>query len=133
MSSERNFGKEDERDENVPDDFPRVRITGAIPGIQPKFLATLYDGRYYLSGCTPPEVFERWCICKDLVAQLYAKSLETKIGKRAHMTEESILDQYYNRLVETRWTSVAESRWIMQRVAELLGWNVSGSSWTREM
>lgn len=81
----------------VPEDFPRPLI-GAVPGAQPKFLATIYQGRFYLPGCTPPELFNRWDICEDLAQNFASKSLESKAGKRAHMTETAILDQYLERL-----------------------------------
>lgn len=113
-----------EQDEQVPEDFPRTRITGAVPGAQPKVLATLFEGRFYMAGCTPPEVTERWRICEDLAVQLSAKSDESKRGKRSHMTENEILQQYYERLVATHWTSIEEARWIMKRVADMLGWNL---------
>lgn len=131
MSDDENEKEEEDR-WKVPDDFPRDRITGALPGAQPKYLVTLYEGRYYLSSCTPPEVFERWCMCEDLVAQLSVRSLESKSGKRAHMTEEAILEQYYTRLLATRWVSVDEASWIMRRVAQLIGWNVSCTNWEDE-
>jgi len=118
-----------ESDWSVPDDFPQQRMTGALPGAQPKFLATLYKGRYYMAGCTPPEIYDRWCICEDLVAQLSAKSLESKVGKRSHMTEKEILQQYYIRLTATQWTSIEEARWIMQKVAERIGWDVKNDTW----
>lgn len=116
----------------VPDEFPRERISGAVPGAQPKYLATLYKGRYYLSGCTPPELYDRWCVCEDLAAQLSVKSLASKAGKRSHMTESEILHQYYERLVETSWTSRDEARWIMRRVAQQIGWLQTDGPWVTE-
>lgn len=122
----------DQDDLGVPDDFPRERITGALPGAQPKFLATLYEGRYYLSGCTPPEIYDRWRICEDLAAQLAIKSLASKAGKRSQMSEDEILNQYYTRLVATQWTSIEEARWIMQKVADQIGWDVRAQAWTND-
>lgn len=119
-------------DFEVPDDFPRERITGALPGAQPKFVATLYEGRYYVSGCTPPEIYDRWRICDELAAQLSVKSLASKAGKRSHMTANDILQQYYTRLIETRWTSVDEARWIMRKVAQRTGWYETGDTWVPE-
>lgn len=109
----------------IPDDFPRTPVMGALPGAQPKFLATLYNGRYYLNGCTPPEIFERWRICENVATQLSVKLLKSKQGKRSHMTEGEILEQYYTRLVETEWTSVNEARWIIRKAAQTIGWNAA--------
>lgn len=112
----------------VPLDFPRPTNLGAVPGAQDKFLMTHYQGRFYSPGCTPPELLERWNACEDLAQQLSVKSLESKAGKRAHMTETEILDQYLPRLVATNWTSEAEARWVMRRTAELLDWPVPASA-----
>lgn len=108
----------------VPADFPRPGHHGAVPGVQPKLLMTQYKGRFYLPGCTPSELFQRWDVCEDLAKQLSAKSIESKAGKRAGMTELEILDQYLPRLIATRWTSEAEARWVIRRAAALLGWPV---------
>lgn len=108
----------------IPADFPRPAHHGAVPGVQPKLLMTQYEGRFYSPGCTPPELFQRWDVCEDLAKQLSAKSIESKAGKRAGMTELEILDQYLPRLIATRWTSEAEARWVIRRAAALLGWPV---------
>lgn len=115
---------DDARYAQVPADFPRPAHHGAVPGVQPKLLMTQYKGRFYLPGCTPPELFQRWDVCEDLAKQLSAKSSESKAGKRAGMTELEILDQYLPRLIATRWTSEAEARWIIRRAAAMLGWPV---------
>lgn len=108
----------------VPSDFPRPVHYGAVGGAQPKLLMTQYNGRFYSPGCTPPEVWERWQTCEDLVKHLCAKSLESKAGKRAHMSELEILEQYLPRLIATRWTSEEEARWVIRRVAAVLSWPV---------
>jgi hypothetical protein len=108
----------------VPADFPRPVHRGAVPGVQPKLLMTQYKGRFYVPGCTPPEIFERWDACEDLAKQLAAKSVESQAGKRRHMSEVEILDQYLPRLIATRWTTEEEARWIIRRAAALLGWPV---------
>ena len=106
----------------VPADFPRPVHYGAVPGVQPKFLATKYGGRFYSPGSTPPELYERWDICEDLARQFSAKCLKSKAGKRAHLSEVEILDQYLPRLVATGWTSEPEARWIIRRTAAMLQW-----------
>ncbi|MGI4846016.1 MAG: hypothetical protein ACRYF7_22205 [Janthinobacterium lividum] len=115
---------DDPRYIQVPADFPRLTHHGAVPGIQPKVLLTQHDGRFYSPGCTPPEVFQRWDVCEDLAKQLAAKSVESKAGKRSHMSELEILDQYLPRLIATKWTSEEEARWIIRRAAVMLGWPV---------
>lgn len=110
---------------NVPNDFPKPVYMGAVGGAQPKLLAVLYEGRFYEPGATPPEVYERWLMCKDLAEQLIEKSVLSKSGKRAHMSESEILEQYYTRLLATNWTSKEEARWIIKEVAAELNWQIS--------
>lgn len=108
--------------DKVPFDFPRPLHLGAVPGAQPKFLAVSYGGRFYSPGCTPPELYERWTVCEDLAQQLSVKSSESRVGKRSHMSEVEILDQYLPRLIATKWTSEAEARWTIRRTAAILSW-----------
>lgn len=113
---------DDARFAQVPADFPRPIHLGALPGAQPKLLMVAYNGRYYSPGCTPPEIWERWDVCEDLAQQFCRKSLDNKLGKRSHMTEVEILDQYLERLMKTGWGSNAEMRWVIRRAAELAQW-----------
>jgi len=106
----------------VPANFPRPDFSGAVSGFQDKLLLTSYNGKYYEVGCSPPEMYDRWSQCEHLAKHLYNKSLESKAGKRSHMTEVEILDQYLPRLIATRWTTEPEARWTIRRAAELLGW-----------
>lgn len=107
----------------VPQDFPKPQYQGAVPGAQPKLLMTRWNGRFYVPGQTPPELYERWDVCEDLARQLAEKSIESRNGKRSHMTEVEILAQYLSRLIETRWTSEPEARWVIRRTAQMLGWS----------
>lgn len=108
----------------VPSDFPRPVSTGALPGNQPKFLVTSYQGKFYLPGCTPQEIYERWQICEEIVQQLAIKSREAKKGKLSHMSESAILEQYFLRLIRANLTSEAEARWVIQRVATVVEWPI---------
>jgi hypothetical protein len=107
---------------HVPADFPRPRHLGAVPGAQEKILVTKFQGRFYSPGCTPPELYANWQHCVSLVEQFVPACIETKAGKRKAMSEVAILDQYLTRLIETRWCSEAESRWVIFETARLLGW-----------
>jgi hypothetical protein len=109
-------------DFTVPDDFPRPQHLGAVPGAQTKFLAVEYQGRFYSPGCTPPELHERWQHCMHLVPQFVSSCIENKKGKRAHMPEADILAQYLVRLIEAKWVSDAEAKWVIRETAKLLGW-----------
>ncbi len=109
-------------DFQVPDDFPSPQHLGAVPGAQAKFLAVEYQGRFYSPGCTPPELYERWQHCMHLVPQFVSSCIETKGGKRKDMSESDILDQYLVRLIEAKWLSDDEAKWVMRETAKLLGW-----------
>lgn len=106
----------------IPSDFPRTVRHAALPGSQPKLLVSKYKGHFYSLGCSPPELYERWEVCEDLAKQLAEKSTISKQGKRSHMSEVDILDQYLVRLIGLRWTSVEEARWVIRRVASMLDW-----------
>lgn len=112
---------------NLPSDFPSSPSLGSISGAQNKILATQHQGQYYSPGCTPPELLDRWKICEDLACQIAKKSLESKAGKRSHMDEAEILAQYFLRLVATCWTSESEAKWVIRRVAKLVGWQAPPS------
>lgn len=116
----------------VPDDFPRPEIASSISGYQSKLSLVEYEGKLYLPGGTPPELFARWEICEDLAQHLAVKSMESKAGKRAHMSETEILDQYLERLLKTGWGSDAEMKWVIRRTAELAGWPVPVTAITQE-
>jgi len=106
----------------VPSDFPHPAHAGAVAGAQPKLLLVEYEGQYYSPGCTPPDLLQRWEVCEDLARQFAAKSLEAKAGKRAHMSELEILEQYLSRLLTTKWVSNEEASWVIRRAAEILSW-----------
>jgi hypothetical protein len=115
-------------DLSVPADFPRPVHVGAIGGFQRKILLTKFGDKFYEPGCTPPELHARWDICEDLAQQFVVKARESKVGKRAHMSEVEILEQYCVRSLKMNWGSAAEMRWVSRRVAALLGWPVPPSA-----
>ena len=108
---------------DVPKDFPLPVYAGAVAGTQPKLLLVRYeDGTYGEPGRSPREIHHNWKYCEEVIEHLRVKSLESAAGKRAHMTQEAILDQYLTRLLATGWMSDAEARWTLRKVAERLGW-----------
>ena len=106
----------------IPSDFPHCATQGAVTGAQEKLLLSEFENKFYPPGCTPPELYERWEACEDLAQQFSQKSLESKAGKRSHMTEQEILKQYYDRLLQKRWAANDEIAWIIRRAASILGW-----------
>lgn len=130
--SEQSSAEDDARYAQVPADFPRPVHLGSVPGAQAKFLMVQFKGRFYSPGCTPPELWERWDICEDLAHQFCRKCIDNKAGKRSHMTEVEILDQYLLRLLKTGWGPDAEMRWVIRRAAELAAWPVPDSALEQE-
>lgn len=118
----------DKQEYNIPKDFPLPTIHSSIAGHRPKLALTQCGGKFYLPGGTPPELFRRWKICEDLARQFADKSIECKAGKRIHMSEQEILDQYCVRAMKTGWGSDDEMRWVIRRTAEILGWPVPASA-----
>jgi len=116
----------------VPDDFPRPTILGAVGGFQDKLLLVKYGDKFYEPGCTPPEIFQRWDVCEDLAQQFAQKSLESKAGKRSHLQEVEILDQYCIRAMKMSWGSHAEMKWVFRRAAAILAWPVPPSALAEE-
>lgn len=112
----------------VPADFPRPVHRGAVPGAQAKLLMVKYGDRFYSPGCTPPELWERWDYCEDLAQQFCKKCIDNKAGKRSHMSEVEILEQYLVRLMKTGWGSDDEMRWVVRRTADLAAWPVPESA-----
>ncbi len=107
----------------IPADFPTTALLGAISGAQAKLLLTEFEGKFCSPGTSPLERFQRWDICEDLARQFSEKSLQSKAGKRSHMSEIEILQQYYDRLLKTGWVSDAEGVWVIHRVAAMLSWS----------
>src|SRR5450830_768614 len=111
--------------ELIASDFPKLNHLGAVPGSQMKLLAVKFENKYYTPGDTPPERFKRWQNCENVAQQFCSASLKSKAGKRSHMSEEAIIDQYLERLIDTGWMTTAEAHWTMSRTTRLLGWPVS--------
>lgn len=108
--------------DEIPKDFPRPVSIGAVSGAQPKILLIEKNGKFFAPNTNQSELKVRFDICEDLVRQFASKSLETKAGKRSHLSEKEILLQYRSRLIATKWTSVEEANWIIESVATMIGW-----------
>ena len=106
---------------NVPADFPRDTLLGAVPGAQAKLLARKV-GDNYVVGLTQEELQERYIVCEDLVQQL-VPYCSRKQREYATWTEAEILSKVAKALQAKKWgQSPAEISWIIGRVACTLGW-----------
>jgi hypothetical protein len=111
----------------VPSDFPRTSLLGAIPGTQPKFIATQYKGKFYPPGCTPPELYERWQNCEDIVQEFAYELKRDKADNLMLRSETETLDKYL-KIFSSSWLSEDEAKWVIRRIAHLLSWPVPTSA-----
>ncbi|AQV96553.1 hypothetical protein BJN34_22055 [Cupriavidus necator] len=102
----------------VPEDFPRIKIPAVVTGAQPKICAREVDGRYVV-GQTEEERFERWDFCEDLAQQLLpvARRDETEHPGQAR---EKTLRRVRISVSQKGWCSEEELDWLIRRLAALL-------------
>lgn len=117
MENDRNY-------DDVPSDYPYAEHFGAVAGAHPKLLLVRFQGRYYTPGNTPEQRWNDWKYSESMVEHMVAKCLESKNGKRAHMSEKDIIAQYYERTVagNGRFGTIPQLKWTFTKVAERLGW-----------
>lgn len=120
MSDDQNFA-------NVPADYPHRSIRGAVSGYQPKLLLkSAPDGKFYAPKNTPQERWEDWTYSETMVAAMVKRCRETKAAERAHMAEQEIILQYYQRALrpDDRYGTEDQLKWTFRKVAEILGWTL---------
>ena len=112
----------------IPQDFPIEEVTSALAGVQPKLNLVEEDGRYYASGTNPSAVQETFEMCEDLVLQMlpYCQRKKEELGT----SEEDTLQRVLQGLIHKHWCTVPQCQWIMQQVADRLGWKFPASAST---
>lgn len=109
----------------VPADYPYLPMRGTVSGFQPKLLLTSSaNGRFYCPGNAPHERWHDWNYSTALASAMVQKCLESIAGKRAHMTEEEIILQYYLRALKSngRYGTEEQLKWTFTQVARDLAW-----------
>jgi hypothetical protein len=114
-------------DAQVPEDFPARKPSTSVSGGQTKLALIEYDGRYHVSGNSPPELRQRYAYCRGLADWFADKCLRNEHGKYRGLTRTEIIGQYHARLQAMRSiqfddVSKEEATWVMRRCAEKLGW-----------
>jgi len=99
----------------IPKNFPRPEYPSALPGTQPKLIMTKYKEKYYVVGCTPPEIYERWRLCVDYVTQLN-EVIHASRTERSTMSEEKIIGNYLDAFFEGGLVSKDEAHWVRDEV-----------------
>jgi hypothetical protein len=110
---------------DVPTDYPYRLVHGTVSGHQPKLLLTSsIDGKFYSPGNAPAKRWHDWQYSSGLAAAMVEKCIESKNGKRAHLTEDEIILQYYQRAVAAagRYGTEEQLKWTFRKVAEVLAW-----------
>lgn len=105
---------------DVPNDFPRRPLPGAVPGGQPKIGAVLSGGAY-IAGETPEERYERWFICEDLANQLLPVARKDAAKHPQHSPDET-LRRVRISVARKGWISPDELDWLLRRIKTLLQW-----------
>lgn len=102
---------------SIPASFPREKAQGAVPGAQPKFLATRTNNRY-VGVTTDEDVRIRYLICTDyvkrIVAHLQKKLLEVSIPTNDFV--ECMLWDF-----QLKSFSSQEGLWMIEQVLEQVG------------
>lgn len=109
----------------VPTDYPYRLAYGAVSGCHPKLLLTSSsDGRFYSPGNAPDERWHDWHYSVTLASAMVDKCLESKAGKRSHLSEAEIIRQYYERAVAAggRYGTEDQLKWTFTKVAKALAW-----------
>lgn len=109
----------------VPADYPYRPPHSAVSGYQPKLLlSSSRDGKFYSPGNSPEERWHDWQYSANLTSAMVEKCRESKVGKRAHLSEEEIISQYFRRAVAAggRYGTEDQLKWTFTKVAEALAW-----------
>lgn len=114
---------DENRYSEVPPDFPRPASFSALPGSQPKVIVTEYKGKFYPPEGTPPQVYERWQSCEELLQQFASEARKDKAANITRMTETEMLERYL-RIFSKSWLSEDEAKWMVRRMSQILGWPV---------
>ena len=108
---------------NVPDDFPQQEILGSISGAAPKLLLVrTASGGYAAPTQSAKERRQRWQKCEVLAGKVARAAARSKAAQCAHMSEESILALYFQKMQTSFHARHDESLWIVQKAALILGW-----------
>jgi hypothetical protein len=106
----------------VPPEFPSTVYLFSLSGNSTKLVLTHFEGRHYQPGSSPPERYESWQHCCNLIGLLAERCRETEYGKYVQLTQPQILDQYLVGAVAGGFGTTLEITWVIRGVASELGW-----------
>lgn len=106
----------------IPSDFPITEIPFSISGGQPKLTVFFENGKYFQAGMVPSQVAQTFDMCEDLAVQ-FVQYCERKVATN-YGSQEVILRRVHAGLLHERWCTPPQSKWVLQRTAQLLHWPV---------
>lgn len=106
----------------VPEDFPITPAVSALAGAQPKLSLVEEGGKFYAPGASPSEVLAAFDVCADLVTQMvpYCQRKLAEFGGDQTATAKAV----FRGLLSKRWCTAEQSKWIMLKTVQQLGWVV---------
>jgi len=107
----------------VPEDFPREEVLGAVSGFVPKILLVKNaDGKFAAPKLSQEELVYRFQKCEVLAGKVSRAAVRSKAGPLAHLGEADILEKYLLPMQRDFFASRAEAEWIVRTAAALLQW-----------
>lgn len=106
----------------IPTDFPISKIISAVAGAHPKLGLIEEGGKFYAPGASPSAVLDAFEVCKDLIAQMvpYCQRKLAQFDGDETATARAV----FRGLLDKNWCTSAQSRWVMLKALEELGWQV---------
>ncbi|MDB5763928.1 MAG: hypothetical protein JWQ21_2923 [Herminiimonas sp.] len=101
---------------SIPADFPRSAALLTLPKWEDSRLYSLYQGKYYLLGGSPPEVWTAWQMCDELVQHFIQECLAAMVISPLLPFEEIVL-AHFEETLKRGWGTDAEIKWIFKHVA----------------
>lgn len=112
----------------VPEDFPRGEVIGAVSGFAPKvLLVKSADGKFAAPKLSQEELAYRFQKCEVLAGKVSRAAVRSKEGPLAHLGEAAILEKYLLPMRRDFFASQAEAEWIVRTAASILNWPVPES------
>ncbi|MPT04319.1 MAG: hypothetical protein E2582_08850 [Delftia sp.] len=79
-------------------------------------------GKFYAPGASPSEVLDAFEVCKDLIAQM-VPYCQRKLAQ-FEGDEATTARAAFRGLLDKKWCTTAQSRWVMRKTLEELRWQV---------
>jgi gp16 family phage-associated protein len=108
----------DKKYPEAPSDFPRIAMTVALPGVQPKFSVICENGKYYAQGMSPSQVADDYLLCEDIAQQMISYFNSKKAENK--LNSDEILLRVYQGLIEQGWCRPEHNPWVIRRLAVLV-------------